>query len=101
MINNLSDLISAFKAWWHAPITFERKEKVMTPEEFKKLPPSVMDLISNAPLKRYRDQYYDELRARRKAGEKLSSEEAYRLRMHDDISNLNYGLDHPDEFLKF
>lgn len=101
MVNNFSDLVAALKAWWHAPIKFERKQpEPMTPEEFKKLPTSILDLISNGPMQKYKDQYYSDLQARFKAGERLNSEEMYRLRMHRDIDHLNFGLEYPDDFWK-
>jgi len=100
MINNLSDLVAAVKAWWHKPISLERKPEPMTPEEFKKLPDNILNIISRGPSRELKDQYYGELRARIRRGEPVSADERYRLRMHDQINHLNYGLEHPDEFWK-
>ena len=100
MINNLSDLFAALKAWWHAPIKIEFKKKepeAMTPEEVKKLPPSVLDILNSNVIAKYREQYYSELRDRIKRGEHLTAEERYRLRMHDHIYQINDALEHPDE----
>ena len=98
MINNLSDLVSAIKTWWHAPIKLERKRpEAMTPEEFKKLPSSVFDILNMNPMSKYRTQYYDELRAKLRTGQKLTAEERYRLRMHDHVHQINDSLDHSDE----
>ena len=92
VINNLSDLIAAFKAWWHAPIKIELKKKepeAMTPEEFKKLPPSILEVISNGSMKVMADRYYENLRDRVRHGEHLTVEERYRLRMKDHIDGIN------------
>ena len=100
VINNLSDLIAAFKAWWHAPIKIELKKKepeAMTPEEFKKLPQSVLDILNIDTMAKYRKQYYDDIRARLRANEFVSAEERYRLRMHDHINQINDVLEHPDD----
>ncbi len=98
MINNWSDLVSAIKTWWHAPIKLERKQpEAMTPEEFKKLPRSILDVFNSANMKVVGDRYYAELRTKLQAGQTLTAEERHRLRMHDHIYEINDSLDHPDE----
>jgi hypothetical protein len=102
VINKFSDLVSVVKVWWHAPINIALKRKepeAMTPEEFKKLPPNILDIFNNKPwsMKVVADKYYDNLRARIRAGEHLDAEEKYRLRMHDHINGINDSLDHPNE----
>jgi len=102
VINNLSDLIAAFKAWWHAPIKISLKRKepeAMTPEEFKKLPPSVLEVFNNGSMRRMADDYYEHLRDKIRHGEYLTTEERYRLRMKDHIDGINHAWDNPDEHL--
>lgn len=100
MINTWSDLVAALKAWWHKPIKIELKKKeleAMSPEEFKKLPQSVLDILNTNHMAECRKKYYDDIRARLRANEFVSAEERYRLRMHDHINQINDVLEHPDD----
>lgn len=90
MINTWSELYKAVKDWFHAPIKFERKPEITTQEANELLRPKENRIfgteewnkIQREGLKKVSDLYFNHLRDRLRAGETLSSEEMYRLRMY-------------------
>jgi hypothetical protein len=101
MINNISDLVAVFKVWWHTPIKLERKPKLPEPSEYQKIldsaPPHTLDLMS-VSSEVFTDEYFKKLFDRKANGEPLSWEERHRLESYFHINDINYGLEHPDDF---